>query len=166
MNSDRTSFPLSVAQNRRPEGTLTRPLLSVEKPLPPMSILQGTVPVTHTNWRQFLQGAEFRGSGAGPLSWPQNSSLVEPASCDLLHESHLLHSHFSCILPAHFSTSVEAGILKPHIWMVMWIVRNLHPRMRMDMLVILADRDHHICVLGSGQGKLVWELRATLPFVA
>ena len=30
----------------------------------------------------------------------------------------------------------------------------------MDMLVILADRDHHICVLGSGQGKLVWEVRA------
>ena len=37
---------------------------------------------------------------------------------------------------------------------------HLHPRIRMDMLVVLADWGHHICVLGSGQGKLVWEVRA------
>ena len=30
----------------------------------------------------------------------------------------------------------------------------------MDMLVVVADQGHHICVLGSGQGKLVWEVRA------
>ena len=30
----------------------------------------------------------------------------------------------------------------------------------MDMLVVVADQGHHICVLGSGQDKLVWEVRA------
>lgn len=113
---DRTSFPLSVLQQRTgPEGTLGPGLLLSSRVALPSVSMRYTVSVTHTNWRQFRVLSEAVG-GAIFFGLKIHQS---PHPVTLLHESHLCIPFLFWVSskPAHSQRpSVEAGNPQSHIW--------------------------------------------------